>query len=65
MVIVPLTEGHSGCIYIWDLCSDQLGLIGPFSDLYLWHTEADENVLVTFEFNWNEDPPEARETKWR
>lgn len=26
--------------------------------------EADENMLVGFEFNWDTDPPEVQQTKW-
>ena len=64
-VIVPMTVGQSGLIYVWDLRSDRFQKIGPFSVQDLWHAEQDENILVTFEFDWDAHPPEVQQTKWR
>lgn len=38
--------------------------IEPFSKLELWHVDADEDVLVTFEIDWKEHPPTVQQTKW-
>lgn len=51
-------------IYIWDLGSDEVIKFGCFPDLHLCHVDADENLLITFEFNWDIHPPEVRQTKW-
>lgn len=51
-------------IYIWDLRSNQVYNFGSFSDLWLLHANADQNVLVTFEINWDVNPPETQQTKW-
>lgn len=51
-------------IYIWDLSADQVRTIGSFRDLWSWHMDVDENVLVTFVIHWDEHPPEVQQTKW-
>lgn len=50
-------------IYIWDLSVDQVRKIGDFGDVWLWHMDADENVLVTFEMNRSKRPLEVQQTK--
>lgn len=37
---------------------------GPFLNLWLWHADAEDNVLVTFEIDWDAHPPEVQQTKW-
>lgn len=67
VVIVPRfssSDNRSFCVCVWDLHGNRLYEFGSFSDLYLWHVDADENVLITIEFNWNAHPPEVRQTKW-
>lgn len=52
-------------IYIWDLGAHCIREIGSFSNnLWLWHVDADKNILVTFEFDWGTDPVEVQQTKW-
>lgn len=52
-------------IYIWDLSTDDIQEIGSFCELWLWHMDVDENVLVTFEIDWDKYyPPEVQQTKW-
>lgn len=51
-------------IHIWDLSSGCFRKINTFSDLCLWHVDADENILVAFEIDWDKHPPEVRQTKW-
>lgn len=53
-------------IYIWDLTADQVHAIGSFREgnVWLWHIDPDDNVLVTFEIDWDKHPPEVQETKW-
>lgn len=64
-VIVPWVVRRSHPIYVWDLTLDQVHEFGLFADdLWMWHADADDNVLVTFEFNFNVHPPAVRETKW-
>lgn len=50
--------------HVWDLRTDQLQKIGPFSNLDLWHVDADEDVLVTFEIDWANNLPEVQQRKW-
>ncbi|KAL1992162.1 hypothetical protein VTN49DRAFT_4194 [Thermomyces lanuginosus] len=41
--------------------------IDYFSHLWLWHVDADKNILVTFEINWDTDdtdPAEVEQTMW-
>lgn len=51
-------------VYLWDLGSNRVIRYGSFSSLCLWHADADEDVLVTFEVNWDLYPPEVKQTKW-
>lgn len=51
-------------VYIWDLSSDRFQKINTFSDLFLWHLDADDGILVAFEIDWDKRPPAVRETKW-
>ena len=53
-------------IYIWDLTADQVHAIGSFREgnVWLWHIDPDDNVLVTFEIDWDKHPPEVQQTKW-
>lgn len=51
VVMAPLRNRRSSSVYVWDLRSDESRVIRPVSDLCLWHTEQDENVLVTFEID--------------
>lgn len=51
-------------IYIWDLSSDHFQKIAMSPDLWLWHLNADENILVAFEIDWDADPPKVQQTKW-
>lgn len=65
VVMAPLRNRRSSSVYVWDLRSDESRVIRPVSDLCLWHTEQDENVLVTFEIDWDADPPKVQQTKWQ
>lgn len=51
---------------VWDLRSNQVNEIGSFSDnsLCLFHVDAYENVVVTFEIKWEEYQPEVKQTTW-
>lgn len=53
-------------VSVWDLRSNHVHTFGSFSHLYLWHADADEDVLVAFEINWVTDPypPRVQQTKW-
>lgn len=51
-------------IYVWDLSADQVQEIGSFLDVWLWHLDAEDNVLVTFEIDWDKRPLDVRQTKW-
>lgn len=51
-------------VYIWHLGSDHFRSIGTFSNQWLWRVDPDENVLITFEINWDTHPPEVQQTKW-
>lgn len=64
VIIAPVSSLDSCPIRVWDLLSDQVDVFGSFLNLCLWHADADENVLITFEFNWDTDPPEMQQTKW-
>ncbi|KAL1993228.1 hypothetical protein VTN49DRAFT_3177 [Thermomyces lanuginosus] len=64
VVIVNLDWGYEYPVYIWDLSSDRFQEIGTFSDLWLWHVDADKNILVTFEIDCDTDPAEVQQTKW-
>lgn len=63
-IILPWTDGRTHPIFVWDLSSDQVHEFGSFSGLWLWHADADQNVLVTIEINWSAHPPEVQQTKW-
>ncbi|KAL1992107.1 hypothetical protein VTN49DRAFT_4139 [Thermomyces lanuginosus] len=62
LVIVDIESGLS--LYIWDLGSDHFREFGSFPDLWLWHVAADDDVLVTFEIDWDADPPKVQQTNW-
>lgn len=63
MVIFGSTVEPPFPIYIWDLSEDQIRKIGDFGDVWLWHMDAHENVLVTFEIDRNKRPLEVHQTK--
>ena len=62
VIIVPVDDERP--ISVWDLHSNQFHEFGSFHDLCLWHADAGENLLITFEINWNMYPPEVQQTKW-
>lgn len=64
VIIVPCTWPQPCPICVWDLRSNQANAYGSFSNLWLWHANADENVLVTLEINWDTHPPEVQQKKW-
>lgn len=51
-------------LYVWDLSSNRVQKIGEFDDLWMWHVEPDENLLVTFEIRWNTRPVETQQINW-
>ncbi|KAL1990055.1 hypothetical protein VTN49DRAFT_6636 [Thermomyces lanuginosus] len=57
-------DGGSSTIYIWDLTADQSRKIGSIGNVTLWHMNVDENMLVTFEIDWNQHLPMVQQTKW-
>lgn len=38
-------------VYIWDLSSNGVRKINDFTDLWLWHVNANDDILVAFEVN--------------
>lgn len=66
LVLVELLEQKQSLwfVYIWDLNSNRIRRIGKFTNLWLWHVDADENLLVVFEINWDTHPPQVQQTKW-
>lgn len=50
-------------IWVWDLGSNRIREIGNFYFVWLWHLNADENTLVTFEIDWD-NSAEVEQTKW-
>lgn len=64
MVIVSFDSMPRYPVYIWDLSSNSFRKINSFLDLYLWHLDVDEGILVAFEINWDTCPPEVQQTKW-
>lgn len=63
-VIVPWANERAHPIFVWDLGSNHVHEFGSFTDLWLWHVNAEQNVLVTFEINWDAHPPEVQQTDW-
>ena len=63
MVMFQASTQHSP-IYIWDLSTDEVHEIGGFCELWLWHMDLDENMLVTFEIDWDKHPPQVEQIKW-
>ena len=63
-IIIPSPESRSYPIYIWDLCTDRFQKIGSFSNLELSFVDVEEDVLMTFEIDWDKHLPEVRQTKW-
>ena len=63
VIITPRRDrGH---ISVWDLQSNQVyEFRNYFIDLYLWHADAGENQLVTFDFNWYPYPPKVCQARW-
>lgn len=53
IVIVDNDQWPNNPMFIWDPNSNHLKNIGSFSNLWLWHVEADENMLVAFEIDWD------------
>lgn len=65
VVVAPLPSKVVTCpVYVWDLSSNHVQKIGSFGDLRLYHLAAAENILVTFEINWEKPSPEVQQTKW-
>ncbi|KAL1996816.1 hypothetical protein VTN49DRAFT_7681 [Thermomyces lanuginosus] len=64
IVIVDNDQWPNNPMFIWDPNSNHLKNIGSFSNLWLWHVEADENMLVAFEIDWDTYPLEVQQTKW-
>lgn len=64
MVLIDLESKPPYPIYIWDLSSDHIRTIGNFSNLWLWHVDPDENILVAFEIDWYTDQLKVQQTKW-
>ncbi|KAL1992705.1 hypothetical protein VTN49DRAFT_4737 [Thermomyces lanuginosus] len=50
-------------LFVWNLRSNQDHKIGYFSP-DLFHADADESVLITFEIYWCSDLPEVWQIKW-
>lgn len=66
MVIIPARQ-YPFSIWVWDPRRDRVQTIGSFSldtHVHSWHLDADEDVLVTFEINWDEHPALVQQTKW-
>ena len=51
-------------IYIWDLSSNWMREVTSLANLWLWHVDADENILVTFQIDWDTEPAKVQQTKW-
>lgn len=66
MVLVELLDRKESLwfIYVWDLNVNRIQRIGKFTNLWLWHLDVDENMLVVFEINWDAHPPQVQQTKW-
>lgn len=64
VVLIDLESKPPYPIYIWDLSSDHIRTIGNFSNLWLWHVDPDENILVAFEIDWYTDQLKVQQTKW-
>lgn len=67
IVLIQKTWEDPASIAVWDLSMNQIREIGEYFDFgkpWLWHLEAEENMLVGFEFSWDTEPPEVRQTKW-
>ena len=64
MAIVDFESKPLFTVYIWDLGSNLFAKVNSFTDLCLWHVDADESILVAFEIDWDACPPEVRQTKW-
>lgn len=66
LVILPFSIDEAFPLWMWDLRSDRVQTIGSFisKDLDFWHVDADENVLITFEVNWDEHPLLVHQTRW-
>ncbi|KAL1976071.1 hypothetical protein VTN31DRAFT_4463 [Thermomyces dupontii] len=65
-VLIPWGMKRTYPLCVWDLRSNQVNEIGSFSDnsLCLFHVDAYENVVVTFEIKWEEYQPEVKQTTW-
>lgn len=52
-------------LHVWNVTSNHIQKkIGQFTDLWLWHVNTDENMLVTFEIDMDMDPPLVQQSKW-
>ncbi|KAL1994461.1 hypothetical protein VTN49DRAFT_1931 [Thermomyces lanuginosus] len=49
--------------YVLDLSVDEVQKIGDFGDVWLWHMDAEEDMLVAIEIDWDKHPPEVQQTK--
>lgn len=52
-------------ILVWDLNLDGVQEVGNFRDLCMWHVDANDSTLIAIEINWDINPPEVQQTKWR
>lgn len=51
-------------LHVWNVTSNHIQKkIGQFTDLWLWHVNTDENMLVTFEIDMDMDPPLVQQSK--
>lgn len=61
---VHFEERRPPSVHTWDLSSKYLRKIGNFSNLWLWHVDPEQDILVAFEIDWDTNPPNVQETKW-
>lgn len=64
VILVPWVPEQPHPIAVCNMRTGQWHETGPFLNLWLWHADAEDNVLVTFEIDWDAHPPEVQQTKW-
>ena len=65
VMVVDHHEGPRYYVVLWDLSSNTKREIpAAFHELCLWHVGVDENILVTFETDWNTNATWVQQTKW-
>lgn len=64
VIVIPWVKAQGHRIAICNMRTGEWYETGSFSNLWLWHADEKDDVLVTFEIDWDKHPAEVQQTKW-